>query len=69
MVKRPRRFASFAGALAERSGLRQASFAVSAADLEPIQTAKRRFGTLRIACFVATVIRELIWLCRTAAHK
>ncbi len=35
---------SFAGELEKRSGLRQASFAVPARDVEPIVEAKRRFG-------------------------
>lgn len=62
---------SFAGELERRSGLRQASFAVPAADVKPIVEAKRRFGPLAVARFVGAVLKELTRLlrCQRADHK
>jgi hypothetical protein len=62
---------SFAGELERRSGLRQASFAMRAADVEPVVQVKRRFGPLAVARFVGAVLKELTRLlrCQRADHK
>ena len=62
-------YQSFAGELERRSGLRQATFAVPAADAEPIVQAKRRFGPLAVARFIGAVLKALVKLCRAADHK
>ena len=67
----PKRYASFAAGLEERSGLRQASFAMRAVDVEPVVEAKRRFGPRAVARFVGAVLKELMRLmrCQRADHK
>ena len=62
--RRPKTYPSFAAALEERSGLRQASFAMRAADVDPVIEAKRRFGPRAVARFVGAVLRELMRLMR-----
>ena len=66
---RAAQYASVSAALQKRSGLRQASFALSTNDLAPVQAAKRRFGTRTLARFLARICKELLRLCRRAEVK
>lgn len=63
------RYPSFARAVRERGGLRKASFAVPERDAEHVQAAKRRFGPLAVARFVAAVLKAVVRLCHGADHK
>jgi hypothetical protein len=65
----PARYPSFAAGLEQRAGLRQASFAVPAADAEAVKQAKRRFGPLAVARFIGAVLKAVVALCQNAAHK
>lgn len=67
--REPARYSSFAAGLEERSGLRQASFAVPAADADVVSKAKRTFGPLAVARFLGAVLRAVVILCRSAARK
>ena len=60
---------TFAEALARRTGWRQVSFAVRDADYRVVQRAKRRFGTRRLARFIARLSRLTLDLCPTAAAR
>jgi len=62
-------YPSFAAALQEHSGLRQTSFALPAAEFEPVQNAKRHFGPRAVARFIGTVLKGLMRLCRSADHR
>jgi len=63
--RRRLRYTSFAAGLQELSGLRQARFAVPAADVESVTVAKRRLGTRAVGRFIATLLRALVRVMRT----
>jgi len=65
----PATYPSFAKALEERSRLRQVSLAVPAADYAPVVKAKKRFGPLAVARFVASVVKAVVKLCQSAEAK
>lgn len=57
---------SFAARLARRVGLRQVSLAVKDRAYDDVVAAKKRFGTLALARFLAVMCREVLILCRRA---